>query len=61
MKNKTRAERKRDRLQGIGFFAILVGCVIASGLMDAFGPAVTAVVLGGMVLTGGVLVLWANK
>ena len=61
MRNKTRAERKRDRLHGIGFFSILVGCAIASGLMDAFGPAVTAVVLGGVVLAGGCLVLWENK
>lgn len=61
MKNKTRAERKRDRLQGIGFFTLLGAAVLADGLLALEPLALGAAVLAGMVLAGGVLVLWANK
>ena len=61
MRNKTRAERKRDRLQGIGLIIILCACALADGLMVAYPLQVATAVLGGMVLTGGVLVLCANK
>ena len=61
MRNKTRAERKRDRLQGIGLIIILCACALADGLMVAYPLQVATAVLGGMVLVGGCLVWLCNR
>lgn len=53
--------RKSSKLPGIGLIIILCACALASGLMEAYPLQVATAVLGGMVLTGGVLVLCANK
>lgn len=55
------SRRKTDKLQGIGLIIILCACALADGLMEAYPLQVATAVLGGMVLAGGVLVLWANK
>ena len=53
--------RKSSNLPGIGLIIILCACALADGLMEAYPLQVATAVLGGMVLTGGVMVLWANK
>ena len=52
---------KSSNLPGIGLIIILCACALADGIMDACPLHVATAVLGGMVLTGGVLVLCANK
>ena len=59
MRNRTRAERKRDRLPGIGFIVILCGCALADSLMAAYPLPVATAVLASMVLVGGYLILRA--
>ena len=53
--------RKSSNLPGIGLIIILCACALADGIMEAYPLQVATAVLGGMVLTGGVLVLCANK
>ena len=59
MRNKTRAERKRDKLPGAGFIVILCACALVDGLMEAYPLHVATAVLAGMVLAGGYLILRA--
>ena len=60
MRNKTRAERKRDKLQAIGLLLILTACVLADWLFTLNPLSVGIASLSGLVLAGGCLILRAG-
>ena len=60
MRNRTRYERKRDKLQAIGLLLILTACVLADWLFTLNPLSVGIASLSGLVLAGGCLILRAG-
>lgn len=60
MRNKTRYERKRDKLQAIGLLLILTACVLADWLFTISPLSIGVAILAGLVLAGGYLTLRAG-